>query len=216
MSAPTTRRARGRFRRGSRISSPRNEAVSIPPNANAIVEKKRASLRPTEGMRCAAEKDVAEPNRAKTTAPETTRTIAGIHVATAAALCSHVPYLRPRTFTAEATITPSERERQEEAAALLEGGAPGAPEEERVRGREVEESRKERQVARPVEESRHEARGSLRRPGASTRRARPPRDGARRAPGPTPRAARRAREPRGPRRRARTAPPRRPSRSTGG
>src|ERR1035438_5783573 len=169
MSAPTTRRACGRFRRGSRISSPRNEAASIPPNANAIVEKKRASLRPAEGMRCAAEKDVAEPNRANTTAPQTTRRIAGIQVATAAALCSHVPYFRPLAFTAVAMAIPpsekarkkrgaAEKEGEEERAILLKRGALCAPEEERVRGREVEESREERQVARPVEESRDEAR----------------------------------------------------------
>ena len=50
------------------------------------------------------------------------------------------------------------RERQEEAPVLLERRTLRAPEEERVRGREVEQSREERQVARPVEESRHEPR----------------------------------------------------------
>jgi hypothetical protein len=61
MRTPETQRARGRLRLGSRISSPRNEADSTPPNANAIVAKKSAPLREPDGAREARVIAVAGP-----------------------------------------------------------------------------------------------------------------------------------------------------------
>src|SRR5262249_42248243 len=105
MSAPETSRARGRFRRGSRISSPRHDAVSMPPNANAIVERKRASFRPIDGTRLFSVNAVADPNFRNAIDAQPIRSSAGIHVAIAVALWNRRPHSRPRTFIAVATAS---------------------------------------------------------------------------------------------------------------
>jgi hypothetical protein len=53
---------------------------------------------------------------------------------------------------------PPEREREEERAILLQGGAARAPEEESVRRGEIEERREIREIARPVEKAGKKAR----------------------------------------------------------
>ena len=64
MTTPAARIARGTVRRASTISSPIVDALSTPPNANAIVDQKMTSLRLVLGTSDAAVIGVADPKRA--------------------------------------------------------------------------------------------------------------------------------------------------------
>ena len=61
MKAAAVRIARGTVRLASTISSPIVDALSTPPNANAIVDQKMTSLKPVLGISDAAVIGVADP-----------------------------------------------------------------------------------------------------------------------------------------------------------
>ena len=101
---------------------------------------------------------VAGPVRARTTAPHTTRSSAGTHVATAAGVVQPRRELQPADVRGGRGRDCREREQEEERPALAEPGSPLPREDDRVRGREIEKPGEERQIARPVQEAREEAR----------------------------------------------------------
>src|SRR5690349_3958213 len=98
--------ARGTVRLASRISAPIIDALSTPPNANAIVDQKITSFNPVAGIKSCGRMGVAVPNRAHRTAPHAIRIVVTVHVATAPALVSHLPTSRPTMFTTSAMARP--------------------------------------------------------------------------------------------------------------
>src|SRR5438094_2687542 len=100
MISPAARFARGIVRRGCSISSPIVDALSTPPNANAIVDQKITSLSVVLGTSASAVIGVADPYRIQATKPKTTRRTPVVHPAIAPTLFNHFPTLSPTTFNA--------------------------------------------------------------------------------------------------------------------
>src|SRR6185436_13901555 len=93
-------------RRASSISSPIVDALSTPPNANAIVDQKITSLRLVLGTNAPASIGVADPKRLHEIAPRTKSAPAGIQAASAPTLLSHLPMFRPTTLRVTARTSP--------------------------------------------------------------------------------------------------------------
>src|SRR5436853_321112 len=107
MTAPAARIARGTVRRASTISSPIVDALSTPPNANAIVDQKMTSFNVVLGTSERGVIGVAAPKRIQAIAPKAINANAGIQLATAPTLVSHLPTFRPTTFSTTATPRPA-------------------------------------------------------------------------------------------------------------
>src|SRR5262249_20508655 len=82
--------------------SPIVDPLSTPPNAKAIVDQKMTSFRLVLGANASGGIGVADPNRLHEAAPRTITTPAGIQLAIAPTLCSHVPPFSPTTSIATA------------------------------------------------------------------------------------------------------------------
>ena len=80
------------------ISSPMKEAVSQPPKAKVNDDQKIMSLKRVLGIMLVALKEVADPKRCHAMTPMPMMITTGNHIATAPALCSHLPTSRPTTF----------------------------------------------------------------------------------------------------------------------
>src|ERR1043166_3596631 len=106
ISAPAVSTARGTVRRASTISSPIVDPLSTPPNAKAIVDQKMTSFKLVLGTNAWAPIGGADPNRLHDTAPSTMSTAAGIQLAIAPTLFSHLPTFRPTTFNVTAMTRP--------------------------------------------------------------------------------------------------------------
>src|SRR5262249_24790168 len=98
MIAPAARIARGTVRLASWISSPIVDPLSGPPNANAIVDQKTTSFRLVLGTNAVALIGVADPKRRHETRPSTISSSAGIQLAIAPRLLSHLPTFSPTTL----------------------------------------------------------------------------------------------------------------------
>ena len=83
------------------------EALSTPPNANAIVDQKITSLRSVLGTNEAAGIGVAEPYRDQESHPRTTSAPAGTQLAIAPTLFSHFPTFRPTTLRVTVRTRPA-------------------------------------------------------------------------------------------------------------
>src|SRR5262245_59175129 len=83
------------------------DALSTPPNANAIVDQKITSLTLVDGRKLRALRSVADPNRAHADAPSVSSTTTGIHAATAPTLFSHLLTSSPTMFNAAASTSPA-------------------------------------------------------------------------------------------------------------
>src|SRR5215831_7479345 len=75
------------------------EAVSHPPKANVRDDQKIISLKRRLGLMLAAWKEVADLKRCHAIAPMPRIMSTGSHIASAPALCSHLPTSSPTTFT---------------------------------------------------------------------------------------------------------------------
>src|SRR2546430_16639600 len=106
MIAPAARIARGIIRRGCSISSPIVDALSTPPNANAIVDQKMTSLRLVFGTNARAGIGVADPKRDHDRMPSTRGNSIGTQLATAPTVFSHVPTFNPTTLSVTARTSP--------------------------------------------------------------------------------------------------------------
>ena len=107
MTTPADSTARGTIRLASWISSPIVDALSTPPNANAIVDQKITSFRLVLGTSACDPSGVADPKRRHATAPSAIRSSAGIQPASAPALFSHLPTFSPTTFIVTAMASPT-------------------------------------------------------------------------------------------------------------
>src|SRR5438552_12719661 len=106
MNAPAASTARGTVRRASWISSPIVDPLSTPPNAKAIVDQKITSFRLVLGTKASGGIGVADPKRLHDTAPRTMSRPAGIQLAIAPTLFSHLPTFRPTTVIMTAIARP--------------------------------------------------------------------------------------------------------------
>src|SRR5262245_50407391 len=106
MSAPAASTARGTVRLASCISSPIVDPLSTPPKANAIVDQKITSFKLVLGTNAGADIGVADPKRRHATMPSTMSASAGIQLAIAPRLFSHLPTFRPTTFSVTARTRP--------------------------------------------------------------------------------------------------------------
>src|SRR5436190_16834749 len=106
MTAPAINTARGIVRRASWISSPIVDALSTPPKANAMVDQKITSFRPVLGTNVSAVMGVADPKRLHVRVPRVSSAKAGMQLASAPMLFSHLPTLRPTTFSVTARVSP--------------------------------------------------------------------------------------------------------------
>src|SRR6185369_16210952 len=107
MSTPAAMTARGTVRRASTISSPIVDALSTPPNANAIVDRKTKSFNAAPGFNDAAVIGVAEPYLVHEYKPNAISRPMGIQPATAPALLSHFPTFNPTMLRTTATARPA-------------------------------------------------------------------------------------------------------------
>src|SRR5690242_17186791 len=106
MSTAAVITARGTVRGASTISSPIVDALSTPPNANAIVDRNTRSFRLAPGASVAGVNDVADPYRAHEYRPNPHSSTSGIHPLTAPTLLSHLPMSSPMTFSVTAIVRP--------------------------------------------------------------------------------------------------------------
>src|SRR5262250_3703926 len=106
MTTPALSTARGTVRRASLISSPIVDALSTPPNANAIVDQKMTSLRLVLGRSDEGARLDADPNLTHEIAPSAMSSSAGSQPAIAPTLLSHLPTLRPTTLRTTAIVRP--------------------------------------------------------------------------------------------------------------
>src|SRR5262245_4349535 len=107
MTAPAARIDRGIVCRQSSISSPIVDALSTPPNANAIVDQKMTSFSPVLGTSACASSGVADPNRLHEMAPSAISAAAGTQLASAPTLLSHLPTFSPTTFSVTVRARPA-------------------------------------------------------------------------------------------------------------
>src|SRR5580765_7373351 len=99
--------ARGTVLRASTISSPIVDALSTPPKAKAIVERKTRSFSDVPGRSEAAVIGVADPYLLQEYTPNPMSSAIGIHPAIAPPLLSHFPTFRPTTLRTTATVRPA-------------------------------------------------------------------------------------------------------------
>src|SRR5215467_6186919 len=107
MSTPAAITARGTVLRASTISSPIVDALSTPPKAKAIVDRKRRSFSPVPGTSELAVIGVAGPYFVHEYSPNAIRSAMGIQPAMAPALLSHFPTFRPTTLSRTAIARPT-------------------------------------------------------------------------------------------------------------